>query len=191
MWYAGRGVSNQIFYATSTDGINWSKHPNNPVLRLGGDFAWDNGEIAAPAVLRIGSGYQMWYQGYSRGTMQRYVGHAFSDDGVSWTKDSLNPVVGLEPNTWDAFSIYYPSVFVSGAGQPMIWYQGENADTTVKQIGVVLWDPNAIATPLPTFPSEPVDPDATPTPVWTPMPVKCSNQGEHCVLLPMVSNGEE
>lgn len=189
MWYAGRGTSNQIFYATSSDGINWAKHPNNPVLRLGGDFAWDNGEIAAPAVLRIGGGFQMWYQGYSRGTLQRYIGHAFSNDGVNWTKDPLNPVVGLEPNTWDAFSIYYPSVFVSNTGQPMLWYQGENIDATTKQIGVVLWDPNAVATPLPTFPSEWVDPDATPTP--TPIPVTCSLGGQACVLLPAISKGEE
>jgi predicted GH43/DUF377 family glycosyl hydrolase len=191
MWYAGRGINNQIFYAYSSDGINWTKHPNNPVLRLGGDFAWDNGEIAAPAVLRIGNGFQMWYQGYSRGTLQRYIGHAFSDDGANWTKDTLNPVVGLEANTWDTYSVYYPSVFVSNTGQPMLWYQGENGEGATKQLGVVLWDPNAVATPLPTFPSEPVDPEATPTPDWTPIPVRCAIQGEQCVLLPVVSKGEK
>lgn len=37
MWYGGRSQSNlwQTGYATSHDGINWSKHPNNPVLTVG------------------------------------------------------------------------------------------------------------------------------------------------------------
>jgi hypothetical protein len=191
MWYAGRGSSNQIFYATSSDGVNWAKHPNNPVLRLGGDFAWDNGEIAAPAVLWTGARFEMWYQGYSRGTLQRYIGHAYSVDGANWTKDALNPVVGLEPNTWDSYSVYYPSVFISGAGQPMLWYQGESGEGQVKQLGVVFLDPNAQPTPLPTFPSEPPTPtpELPPTPTLTPIPVRCSSGDEHCVLMPAVIKG--
>ncbi len=193
MWYAGRGSSNQIFYATSSDGVTWTKHPNNPVLSLGGDFAWDNGEIAAPAVLWTGARFDMWYQGYSRGTLQRYIGHAYSADGANWTKDVLNPVVGLEPNTWDSYSVYYPSVFISSTGQPMLWYQGENGEGLTKQLGVVFFDPNAIPTPLPTFPSEPVPPTDTPTPTITPtpIPVRCAIDGVECVLLPAIRNGAD
>jgi predicted GH43/DUF377 family glycosyl hydrolase len=198
MWYAGRGSNNQIFYATSSDGINWSKHPNNPVLRLGGDYTWDNGEIAAPSVIWTGARYEMWYQGYSRGTLQRYIGHAISTDGANWTKDLLNPVVGLEPNKWDSYSIYYPSVGVSRNGQAMLWYQGETDSGSVKQLGVVLFDMNAQPTPLPTFPNEPPTPTPvpptptegpTPTPTLTstPVPVECDIIGKECVLLPAVS----
>jgi predicted GH43/DUF377 family glycosyl hydrolase len=198
MWYAGRGSNNQIFYATSSDGINWSKHPSNPVLRLGGDYTWDNGEIAAPSVIWTGARYEMWYQGYSRGTLQRYLGHATSTDGATWTKDVLNPVVGLEPNTWDSYSIYYPSVGVSRSGQAMLWYQGEAGTGSVKQLGVVLFDLNAQPTPLPTFPNEPPTPTPvpptptegptpTPTLTLTPIPVECDIIGKECVMLPAVS----
>lgn len=192
MWYAGRGNSNQIFYATSPDGIYWSKHIG-PVVSLGGDFTWDNGEIAAPAVLWTGVRYDMWYQGYSRGTQQRYIGHAWSADGISWTKDPLNPVVGLEPNKWDSNSVYYPSVYVSTTGDPMLWYQGERGESETKSLGVVLWDPNAVPTPLPTFPIGPTaDPnEPTPTVTPTPIPVRCALTGEECVLLPAINNGND
>jgi predicted GH43/DUF377 family glycosyl hydrolase len=193
MWYAGRGASNQIFYATSNDGVTWTKHPKNPVLRLGGDFTWDNGEIAAPTVLWTGARFDMWYQGYSRGTLQRYIGHAYSSNGADWTKDVLNPVVGLESNKWDSYSVYYPSVFISTAGNPMLWYQGESGESQTKSLGLVLWDPNAAPTPLPTFPSEPPPPTDVPTPTITPtpIPVRCAIDGVECVLLPAINNGSE
>lgn len=192
MWYAGRGDNNQIFYATSPDGITWTKH-GEPVLTLGGDFTWDNGEIAAPAVLYTNSRYDMWYQGYSRGTLQRYIGHAWSTDGINWTKDPLNPVVGLEPNTWDTYSVYYPSVYVNLAGDPMLWYQGESGVGNTKSLGVVLWDPNAIPTPLPTFANEPPTPtdEPPPTETPTPIPVRCAFEGVECVLMPQISNGNK
>lgn len=173
MWYSGRGDRNQIFYATSTDGIQWTKHPSNPVVTLGGDIEWDNGEIAAPSVLVSGTGYEMWYQGYSRSTLQRYVGHATSPDGVVWTKDVLNPVVGLEPGSWDGYSIYYPSVGTFN-GQLMMWYHGEEFAFAPQKIGVVSIDPLAVPTPLPTFPPLPTDdpstPEGTPGPTATPVP---------------------
>lgn len=203
MWYAGKGVNNQIFYATSPNGVQWTRHPNNPVLRLGGDFQWDNGEIAAPSVIWTGAQFEMWYQGYSRGTLQSYIGHATSPDGSTWTKDTLNPVVGLEPNTWDRFSVYYPSVVSGAGGQVRMWYQGEIGANQNKQIGLVAIDMNAVPTPLPTFPTEsPIDdgtgtptptqtpsgpPTSTPTPTATATPIDCSGEpGKHCVLLPSI-----
>ena len=205
MWYAGRGDDNQIFYATSPDGIAWTKYAGNPVLRLGGDFDWDNGEIAAPSVMWTGTQYEMWYQGYSRGTLNRYVGHATSPDGYTWTKDILNPVVGLETGRWDSNSVYYPSVVLGGDGLGLMWYQGEASEGASKKIGLVRFDLNAIPTQLPTFPTEsPIDvtltpatptpfgtPTYTPTPkpTWTPIPVNCSEaDGQYCVLMPLVRN---
>jgi predicted GH43/DUF377 family glycosyl hydrolase len=202
MWYAGRGDTDQIFYATSPDGVQWTKYANNPVLRLGGDFDWDNGEIAAPSVLWSGAQFEMWYQGYSRGTLQHYIGHATSSDGYTWTKDALNPVVGLEAGVWDSYSVFYPSVIFGANGQPMMLYQGEASENQQKQLGWVAFDLNAVPTPRPTFPTEsPIDltltpivtpdgpPTMTPTPTatWTPVPVRCSSADDnHCVLLPTI-----
>jgi hypothetical protein len=203
MWYAGRGETNQIFYATSPDGVQWTKHPNNPVLDLGGNYDWDNGEIAAPSVIWTGARFEMWYQAYSRGTLKHYIGHAWSLDGYTWTKDTLNPVVGLESYAWDGYSIFYPSVAVGVGNQLMMWYQGEAGENQTKQLGLVAFDWNAAPTPLPTFPTEAIDDDVTltptetpsgpptmtptPTVTWTPVPVRCSGEDDnHCLLLPAV-----
>jgi hypothetical protein len=40
-WDAGEYESLQIGHATSTDGINWIKDPNNPVLPHGGEADFD------------------------------------------------------------------------------------------------------------------------------------------------------
>ena len=116
-----------------------------------------------------------------------------STDGINWTKDPLNPVVGLEPNKWDSYSIYYPSVYVSQLGDPMLWYQGESGEGNTKSLGVVLWDPNAVPTPLPTFANEPPTPtdEPPPTETPTPIPVRCAFEGVECVLLPEISNGNK
>lgn len=184
MWYAGRGDRNQIFYATSADGANWTKYPGNPVVRLGGDYEWDNGEIAAPSVLLAGGRLEMWYQGYSRSTQQRYIGHATSADGIHWNKDGLNPVLGLEPGSWDQYSVHYPTV-ANANGTMMIWYHGEASYLGIQNLGVALWDKNAIPTPLPTFPGlpteepnetdEPDEPTPTPTLMADPYAVRINN----------------
>ncbi|MBK8051301.1 MAG: hypothetical protein IPK16_31885 [Anaerolineales bacterium] len=124
MWYAGRGDRLQIGYATSPDGINWTKSAKNPVLPFGGDLDWDNGEIASPSVLWMGDHYEMWYQGYNRVVQRTFIGHAYSPDGATWTKYDVNPVMGGQPLTWDAFSVYYPAVVQAG-DQLMMWFHGE------------------------------------------------------------------
>ena len=44
MWYNGSNGSNgnAVGYATSSDEINWTKHPNNPVLFLGSSGSFDS-----------------------------------------------------------------------------------------------------------------------------------------------------
>lgn len=187
MWYGAKGMHNQIFYATSADGVNWGKFSASPVVALGSDIDWDNSEITAPSVIWNGSQYEMWYQGYHTGTDSRYIGHAFSSDGVVWDKDGLNPVVGLEPGRWDSNSLYYPSVLTSLSGQRIMYYTGDPTAGGLQQIGLVLLDPNAQPTPLPTFPTETPYPGSTPTPVLTPVPVECGPEfSKECVFMPVI-----
>ena len=50
MWYTGYdGSTKRIGYATSTDGIVWEKHPDNPVLDLGTSGTWDDADVRSPA----------------------------------------------------------------------------------------------------------------------------------------------
>jgi hypothetical protein len=77
MWYSGHdGSTLRICYATSTDGIAWVKHPDNPVLNLGASETWDDYQVYTPTVLFDGAKYQMWYSGYDGSNLR--IGYATS-----------------------------------------------------------------------------------------------------------------
>ena len=70
MLYCGdylSGVPSQPFgYATSTDGIVWVKHPNNPILRPGPE-PWESRWFSTGSFLKRGDVYMLWYTGTSDG----------------------------------------------------------------------------------------------------------------------------
>ncbi|MFQ6608980.1 MAG: hypothetical protein ACE5EE_10695, partial [Fidelibacterota bacterium] len=70
---------------------DWVKYTENPVLDVGPPGSWDDVEIWPTRVLLLDSVYHMWYSGYSGTTIR--IGHATSPDGISWTKDTLNPIL--------------------------------------------------------------------------------------------------
>jgi predicted GH43/DUF377 family glycosyl hydrolase len=98
MWYGGqtyqyRSAVNswQIGYATSPDGIHWTKYAGNPVLTNGTIDSWDGARIINPVVLHEKTGYIMYYAGvaWKNGNIDTNsvnVGLALSDDGIQWTK---------------------------------------------------------------------------------------------------------
>jgi predicted GH43/DUF377 family glycosyl hydrolase len=73
MWYVGGDslspgtpfpVGGKIGYATSSDGITWSKADSiNPVLEVGLPGAWDGIGIGDPDVIFDGNTYHMYYDG--------------------------------------------------------------------------------------------------------------------------------
>jgi predicted GH43/DUF377 family glycosyl hydrolase len=98
MWLAG-GTGNSlnkvnVYQAISDDGLEWNID-SIPVLVPGDSGEWDDEKIETPMVIKIGSKYHMYYSGFKTGDDPgRYqMGHATSDDGTSWMKDSCNPVI--------------------------------------------------------------------------------------------------
>ena len=64
MWYGGSdGSGRRIGYATSSDGIVWNKHPDNPVLDVGPPSSWDDKMVSRPTVLLENDELKMWYTG--------------------------------------------------------------------------------------------------------------------------------
>jgi predicted GH43/DUF377 family glycosyl hydrolase len=99
MWYTGFSPL-QIGYATSTNGgINWTKHPN-PVLSP--STGWESGGVAYPSVIKVPSGYWMFYMGELSSGISR-TGRAFSTDGINWQKDTVNnPILHVDGSgEWD------------------------------------------------------------------------------------------
>ncbi len=83
MWFAGsRGVfsTSQTGYATSPDGIHWTKYALNPVLKPGAPGSWDASAAFDREVLLDGNLYRMWYGGYN-GVLDR-TGYAVSPKGA-------------------------------------------------------------------------------------------------------------
>ncbi|MHA2281212.1 MAG: hypothetical protein ACXAC5_10200 [Promethearchaeota archaeon] len=121
MWYSGYDGSNvRIGYATSPDGLTWTKYAGNPVLNLGS--GWESQNVHYPNVIYYGGEYKMWYSGTS-GTNYR-IGYASSPDGITWTKYGSNPVLDLGPGgSFDEVYVAHASVMVEG-GTYHMWYSG-------------------------------------------------------------------
>ncbi|HEY6195897.1 MAG TPA: T9SS type A sorting domain-containing protein [Candidatus Eisenbacteria bacterium] len=102
MLYEGvqNGYANAVGLATSTDGIEWTKHVGNPVLSASAT-GWDSVRVSAAEALRFdGSTYFLYYAGWNGISMQ--TGLATSTDAIHWTKDPTNPVLPAGgPGSWD------------------------------------------------------------------------------------------
>jgi uncharacterized repeat protein (TIGR01451 family) len=129
MWYAGTSTwpDYSIGYATSPDGIAWTKNAANPVLTpLPGSF--DDTTVYAPQVVHYGGTFHMWYSGGDGATNDRWeIGYASScdNDGVTWVREPDNPVLGLGANpSWECGdSVDYNCVIRDGETWRM-WYSG-------------------------------------------------------------------
>jgi len=80
MWYTGKDVwqgdfedGSAIGYASSPDGIAWTKYGGNPVVEAVTGYAYTS------AVVFDGSTFRMWYT-YWDGALTDYVGYATSGD---------------------------------------------------------------------------------------------------------------
>jgi predicted GH43/DUF377 family glycosyl hydrolase len=127
MWYTG-STGNNIFrigYATSPDGLTWTKYGGNPVLDIGGGGQWDDQRAYSPTVLYSNGTYHMWYVGYNgSGSFNFRIGYATSPDGITWAKSPSNPVLDLGGGgEWDDSRVYAPFVRFDGAIFHM-WYSG-------------------------------------------------------------------
>ena len=138
MWYTGwngdfekleDGTANRIHYrigyATSTDGMNWTKHSGS--AGAGSIFAFYNigqesKSVAHPHILKETDGtYHMWYEAQGNDSIWRIL-HATSSDGFNWTREGL--AIGTRKNgSYDALGARNP-VVVKRNGKYEMWYQG-------------------------------------------------------------------
>ncbi len=125
MWYLGASQTRSgIGYATSPDGITWTKYAGNPVLAPGSlpqDF--DNSSAEYPCVIRDGGMYKMWYTGFDASHIGR-ICYAESSDGIMWTKSAANPVLETgRRGSWEGIAVLGAAVVYDGTTYHM-WYTG-------------------------------------------------------------------
>jgi len=123
MWFDGQksGVRH-VGYATSTDGVNFTKHPMNPLVLNAG----------AVDVKKIGNVYVMVAEGQS-GTAW-YT----SPDGICWAQQGL--LVSTSGHPYDAFGQVTPFLEVENGALSAVWFGGAS---------VVTWNKNRIAVAFP------------------------------------------
>src|SRR4030042_998289 len=73
MWYGGGPFTNHgIGYATSTNGIDWTKHTDNPIFHKDDGIPWRNDRTYTPSILYAAANfgghgdaypYKMWFSG--------------------------------------------------------------------------------------------------------------------------------
>ncbi len=123
MYYSGCDRSGRwsIGLATSPDGVKFTKHPANPLLRTG-TCAWDEKEVAFSSTLKEGDTYKMWF-GMREGPPNAfyYLGYAESEDGITWRRRP-EPILGPGPRgSVDDRGILRPAVVREGNGYRMIY----------------------------------------------------------------------
>jgi len=158
MWYASGNLTghpgDNIFYAESNDGINWSlingpleggavlmqtinnctctedpQHPGS--CPPGEDFAFDDMHVADPTVVKVGDTYYLYYTAASKKWAcfgaNNHIALAVSRDGINWEKKGV-VIAPVNPctsiDTCGPWVQGYPHWY--GAGMPSIIYlQGE------------------------------------------------------------------
>ncbi len=131
MYYTGVDASwtPRAGRATSLDGVNWTKDPQNPVLSNGPRNSWNAVASAVPGVVFKGGEWQLFYCGIPLAEIAQdpkhpKIGWAYSADGRTFTPYPLNPVLdgkfcGYAPN-----GPYSPCVvFDDATGRYYLWYE--------------------------------------------------------------------
>jgi hypothetical protein len=97
MWYSGGvGTMNHgIGYATSPDGINWTRDEDNPIFHKDDGVGWRDSRTYCPAVLKDGSAYKMWFAGKDSGDYS--IGYATAAPPVLEVDIDIKP--GSDPNS--------------------------------------------------------------------------------------------
>jgi predicted GH43/DUF377 family glycosyl hydrolase len=131
MWYTAKSAAtpniNKIIYATSFDGIQWSKWPS-PVFAPATDpIAWDAKSVYSPSAIWSGQLFGIWYSGIDQTGLVPRIGYATSADGADWKRSPNNPILTPgPPGTWDSAGVEQPSVVQVGASF-MLFYDGYSA----------------------------------------------------------------
>jgi predicted GH43/DUF377 family glycosyl hydrolase len=97
MWYGGEEDDETCAcYATSEDGIDWTRYDDNPVLDVS-KHSWDDeGAGGQHCVVRTETGYMMIYKGYGEDADGwAFYALATSDNGIKWKKKGK--VISPEP----------------------------------------------------------------------------------------------
>lgn len=147
LWYAGRKtlcspvLDHQFGYATSPDGIHWTKYSGNPVFSAGTASDWYNTFVSNPCVIKEGSNYKMWFgapDAYINGQPtdgKGNIGYATSTDGIAWNVHPSPVLIAGDQFNWDSASVAEPNVIKLGGTYHMFYSALDQWSTENFQVG--------------------------------------------------------
>ena len=139
MWYSGgdQYEPDAIGYATSPDGLVWTKAKANPVFKSDPTIAWEKHKVTACHVEQQNGWHVMFYIGF-RDIDHAQIGIARSRDGVSnWERLPANPIIRPGENKWDHDACYKPFALFDGS-KWLLWCNGRHGG--MEQIGLAYHD---------------------------------------------------
>ncbi len=140
MWYSAGNEwePDGIGYASSPDGIHWTKHEANPIFKPDPGNAWEQDRVGACDVFKLDGLYVMFYIGYEELSIAR-IGAARSKDGIThWVRHPANPLISRsKKGEWDDGSCYKPSVLWEAENDRwLLWYNASQGHT--ERIGLAM-----------------------------------------------------
>lgn len=147
MWYTGGWDHPALGYATSTDGIAWTKYPSNPVYGQGASsYAYTSD---AHTIIKVGSTYWLFTSGGTTTTNPFTTFKvATSSDGIAWTTQSSSITIPSGKTLWGN-----RTVWIEGG----TWYMLQEAGPTRWEIFLytssdgLTWNIGNGGSPLTTF----------------------------------------
>ena len=131
MWYsAGETYEpNVLAYATSPDGINWTKKRFNPILVCDPEKVYEQARIGGCQIMKVEDEYYLFYIGYEDIDTARVCLAKSKDGVVGWSKSPLNPIISPDAGQWDGEACYKPSAIWNEEAQKwMLWYNGRRGN---------------------------------------------------------------
>lgn len=139
MWYSAGGQyePDAIGYATSADGLHWTRPFDHAVFTPDPNAAWEKDRVTAAQVIKRNGAYYAFYIGF-RDINHAAIGLAKSPDGVTgWQRLPANPIIRPGLTGWDRSSCYKPYAILRD-NRWLLWYNGRASH--VEQIGLATHD---------------------------------------------------
>ena len=151
MWYSAgdQYEPDAIGYATSADGLTWSRLGDHPIFTPDPLYPWEQHKVTAVQVVKEGGWFLMFYIGF-RDVDHAQIGLARSKDGIThWQRHPANPIIRPGPGQWDADACYKPYAIFDGQ-KWLLWYNGRHGGA--EQIGLVFHEGEDLGFPTPSKP---------------------------------------
>ena len=129
--YYNSGWLEDIYYATSEDGITWIKaNGNNPVIERGAPGTWNDGWVLPPGLIMNNDTLHMFFNGHD--STEDYfsrTGYAWSVDFINWNVHT-NYVFDVVAGEWDSKGVAAGTILFENDKYKM-WYTGNGTNTDI------------------------------------------------------------